>query len=684
MRPPHSPDATSTPPAPRVAVIGSGVAGLVAAYVMAPAAQVTLLEADDRLGGHADTHLVHEGERTLAIDTGYIVHNRRTYPILTRIFGELGVRTRPSEMSLSVSSVASVGSEAAGGQRRLEWAGAIGPKGLFPTAANLTNLPYLRMLTEIPRFHRMARALLAQPEHASGAAPEETLGEFLHRGGFSDYFRRHFAAPVVAAVWSSDPDTALDYPARYLFTFLQHHGMLRVFGSPEWRTMEGGSAGYVARIAERLDEVRTGARITRVTETGEGVEVTDQYGRTDLFDQVVIATHPHHSLDLLDNPSPAQREVLGAIGYSTNPAVLHTDPAVMPTAPRAWACWNQRERPGSGAVTVTYDLTRLMRLDTDVHYFVTLGGEDLIDPSRVIDRMDYEHPQYTPASVAAARRMDELHTARVAFAGAWQGWGFHEDGARSGVAAVQRLGFDWAPGPEPGLYRTRIAHTRRTPWRHHFDYRSWAWLVDLDDLPDHGIRGRFEARDHLGDPAASIKDNVIAFAATRGIDVSGTRILMAACARAFGYCFNPISVFWCLDPDGTSVATILEVHNTYGDRHAYLVQADAKGYARVDKAMYVSPFHGVDGYYEIYAPVPSDRLRVAIRLTTADPQARPFTASLLGERVDGDAEPGPAPVLRSAPAAAVGSLRIRQQGIGLWLKKLPVQPRPRHQRQEGV
>jgi predicted NAD/FAD-binding protein len=239
---------TSTP---RVAVIGSGVAGLTAAHVAAKSAHVTLFEADDRLGGHADTHLVTEGERVLAIDTGFIVHNRHTYPTLLRLFDELGVATQESEMSLSVRDDAS----------GLEYAGALGWRGLFPGGANLSNAAYVRMIAEIPRFHRRARALLADRSESTGQV-DTTLRDFLRSGRFSAYFARHFMEPLVAAVWSCDPALALDYPARYLFEFLHHHRMLQVFGSPTWRTVAGGSKEYVARVAAGLDDIRVGTKVT--------------------------------------------------------------------------------------------------------------------------------------------------------------------------------------------------------------------------------------------------------------------------------------------------------------------------------------------------------------------------------------------------------------------------------------
>jgi predicted NAD/FAD-binding protein/DUF1365 family protein len=673
----------------RVAVVGSGVAGLTAAYIASRTAAVTLFEADERLGGHADTHRVPEVQadgttRVLGIDTGFIVHNPRTYPTLLRLFAELGVPTQASEMSMSITDDDS----------DLEWAGALGRSGLFPTSANLRKPRYLAMLAEIPRFHRQAKALLAVE------SDERTLREFLDDGRFTAYFVRHFMEPVVACVWSCEPEVALDYPARYLFTFLQHHGMLGIFGSPQWRTVTGGSHAYVSKIGAALSvaphEVRLGTKVTSVLETtgpdGEGVvEVTDGSGATTTYDAVVIATHPGQALSMLAEPTALQRELLSAMPYSPNTALLHTDTSLMPAARGAWASWNFRRpgvdvaRPTDDGVMVTYDLTRLQRLDTDVHYLVTLGGDDLVDPALVIDRMQYEHPLYNPTSVAAQRRLPEIDTERVVFAGAYHGWGFHEDGARSGRAAVTRLGLDWplsvapgrdaAPTIDTGIFDTTISHTRRAPFKRRFTHRSRTWLVDLDDLPDHGFLGRFEARDHLGDPEESIRANVVAFLGFHGVTIGTGRILMAANARAFGYCFNPISVFWCWDEAGRLAATVVEVHNTYGDRHAYLVHPDEQGRATTPKAMYVSPFHGVDGSYDLAVPVPGDSLRIVVDLTTED--GHRFSASLAGTR-NPDAT-----AVRAAPAALRGTFLIHAHGVWLWLRRLPVRQRPTHH-QEGV
>jgi len=431
----------------RVAVIGSGVAGLTAGYVLSRECDVTLFEADARLGGHAHTHAVPVGQQRVAVDTGFIVHNDRTYPTLTRLFEELGVETQDSDMSMSVRC------DEAG----LEYAGAKGLAGIFAQPRNLARPAYLRLLGEVLRFHRLARGVLAADDGST--AGEETLETFLARGRFSAFFTTYFMRPLVGAVWSCDPAVALEYPARFLFTFLQHHGMLSLFGSPTWRTVVGGSARYVERVAELLDEVRLGTPVAGVREVEGGVEVTDADGRQESFAAVVIATHPHQSLGMLTAPSDVQRDVLAAMPYSTNVAQLHTDESVLPRTERARASWNYLRRPSGedpGRVLVSYDMTRLQRITavTDRRFIVTLGGADLVDPATVIDTMSYEHPLYTPESLAAQRRLPEINTERVAFAGAYHGWGFHEDGALSGLRAAEHLGVAWLDAP-----RARIAVT---------------------------------------------------------------------------------------------------------------------------------------------------------------------------------------------------------------------------------
>jgi predicted NAD/FAD-binding protein len=435
----------------RIAVIGSGVAGLTAAYVLNRQDNVTLFEADTRLGGHAHTHSVPQPNGpALGIDTGFIVHNERTYPTLLRLFAELGVETQDAEMSMSVRC------DGCG----LEYAGARdGARGIIARPSSLLRGRYLRMLVEVMRFYRRARALIQAPPsssaHPDAPGTELTLGGFLEQERFSRYFISHFMTPVVSAVWSCDPATALSYPARYLFTFLAHHGMLGVKGSPRWRTVTGGSERYVEKLAATLPDIRLGTPVTAVRRLTDGVEITDANG-VEIFDAVVIATHPAQALGFLADAISEEKEALGGMPYSVNRTVFHRDPAVLPAADNAKASWNYR-LPGCDArldnVLVSYDLTRLQRLapEDGRPYLVSLGESELIAGDRVLDRMVYEHPQYTPDSLKAQQRIAALSDHRVAFAGAYLGWGFHEDGALSGVRAAASLGRTWtAPATESG------------------------------------------------------------------------------------------------------------------------------------------------------------------------------------------------------------------------------------------
>ena len=410
----------------RIAVVGGGISGLTAGYVLSRTDHVTLFEADPRLGGHADTHLV----GPVPVDTGFIVYNERTYPLLTRLFAELGVSTRAAEMSMSVRC-AGCG---------LCYAGKRGPGGL---AAGLRRGGgrFLRLLADVPRFHHAARALLNDPADGPG---DPTFGEFLDHGGYSGYFQAHFALPLVAAVWSCPAGTAQEYPARYLFAFLANHGMLSISGSPPWRTVAGGSRCYVERAAARLARVRAGVPVRAVRRYPDGAEVRDASGQTYQFDAVVIATHPDQALALLAPATAAEREVLGAFRYTPNPALLHTDARLLPDRPGVRAAWNyELGHCRDGAARICYDMNRLQGLPAGRDYIVTLNGQGVVDPDQVISQMDYAHPAYTPESVAAQRRLPGLNTPVTAFAGAYHGWGFHEDGCRSGAQAARALGGTW-------------------------------------------------------------------------------------------------------------------------------------------------------------------------------------------------------------------------------------------------
>ena len=412
-----------------VAVVGSGVAGLTAAYVLGRDREVTLFEADDRFGGHAHTHQIDEH----GVDSGFIVHNDRTYPLLRRLFREIGTAVVPTEMSMSIHC------DGCG----LEYAGGRGATGIFAQRRRLADPRFLRLLVSIKRYQRLALALLARQESVDDP---QTYGDFLSKHGFSDHFVAHYAIPVVSCVWSSRQEAALAYPARYLFEFLKHHGFLSVTGSPQWFTIRGGSQSYVRKVTEAVGDVRSSTPIRAVSRKPDGVELLNAHGTLHRADSVVIATHADDALALLTDATDDERRVLGAFAYSRNETVLHQDSGLLPVATAARSSWNYRMDDCESRLdttAVSYWMNRLQGLKSDRPFVVTLNSSDRIDADTVIATMQYTHPIYTTESVAAQRELPSLSTGRTAFAGSYHGWGFHEDGCRSGVQAAAALGVDW-------------------------------------------------------------------------------------------------------------------------------------------------------------------------------------------------------------------------------------------------
>jgi uncharacterized protein len=395
----------------RIAVIGSGVSGLGAAYLLARSHDVHVFERDRRPGGHANT-VVHDG---LALDTGFLVHNERNYPLLTRLLRELAVPTHESDMSFSVSC-ASCG---------LEYSG----RRPFAQPANATRPAFLSLLWEIGRWLRTAR-----PEDESQA-----LADYLDVHGYSQRFRRHFLVPLTSALWSTSPGRALEFPASYAIRFFANHGMLG-FGRFRWRTVTGGSRRYVDAIANTLgDRLRLGHGVRSVRRSPDFVELRVADG-IERFDRVVLATHADEALALLEDAMPEERRVLGAFGYTTNHAVLHTDARFLPRTSAARASWNYR-LADDGRPTITYHLNRLQALDAKRDYCLTLNED--VGEEHILQRFTYEHPLYTVGTLRAQAELPRLAGGRTHYAGAYFGNGFHEDGLASGVAVAAALGVDW-------------------------------------------------------------------------------------------------------------------------------------------------------------------------------------------------------------------------------------------------
>lgn len=408
-----------------IAVIGSGIAGLGAAWSLARANRVTLLEADDRPGGHAHTVDV----AGTAVDTGFIVYNESTYPHFTRLLAALDVATSPSDMSFSFSN-----------DRGLEYRGSL--RGMLADPRNLFRRRYRSMLRDIGRFRRDGEAML-------GAAGETELGTLMSEHGFSDAFTEDYLLPMAAAIWSARIGEVRRYPAASFLRFFANHGLIRIDDRPQWRTVTGGSRTYVERITASLDRVRLGARVDAVRRSDRGVEVTVG-GATAAYDHVVIATHTDQALEILgDDASPAERKVLGAIRYEENEAVLHADRALMPRRRAAWASWNYLTRDSDREdrqASVTYWMNNLQPLDRPDDLFVSLNP--ITPPDRVLGRWRYAHPQFDSAAIAAQRRLPSIQGERHTwFAGAWAGYGFHEDGLQAGLNVAAALG---SPAPWQG------------------------------------------------------------------------------------------------------------------------------------------------------------------------------------------------------------------------------------------
>jgi uncharacterized protein len=407
----------------KIAIVGTGISGLVAAHLLHREHEITVYEAAPRLGGHTNTIQVDGEDGTHWVDTGFIVFNDRNYPNFERLLAELGVATQPSQMSFSVSD-----------GRGFEYAGT--PRGIFARPSHLISPAFLAMLRDWRRFNREARALIG----TNGTSP--TLGCWLEEKRFSRHFIDRLIVPQASAVWSADPAQMWSFPASYMAEFFENHGMYSLRNRPRWWTVCGGSIRYVEAIsAPWRDRVRLAAPVRRVERLVDRVWIEADGCESEHFDQVVIATHSDQALGMLADPSEAEREILGAIPYQRNEAVLHTDTSLLPRHRAAWSSWNFHlaEEP-VGRTTVTYWMNNLQRLRADREFLVTLNRDGEIDPGLVIRRISYEHPVYTPAGVRAQAQHEEISGARrTHYCGAYWGWGFHEDGVVSARRACARI-----------------------------------------------------------------------------------------------------------------------------------------------------------------------------------------------------------------------------------------------------
>ena len=408
----------------KIAIVGSGIAGNVAAYHLHREHEITLFEAGNHVGGHTHTHQIeHEGRR-IAVDTGFIVCNDRTYPNFLALLDELGVEVQASDMSFSVQT--------AGG---LEYNGTT-LNSLFAQRRNLVRPSFWRMIRDILRFNREAPELLERP------ADPVSLGEYLQANQYSPQFVEHYILPMGAAIWSAGTATLRNFPAVYFVRFFHNHGMLSVDDRPQWLTVRGGSAQYIERLtASFRDRIRLRTPVESVRRIPAGVVVKAAGCAAERFDRVFLACHSDQALRLLTDATDSEREVLGAIRYQRNDVLLHTDTRVLPSRRLAWAAWNYHHLDSNpDRVAVTYNMNLLQRLGTNAPLLVSLNMTDRVDPARVIKQLAYEHPVFTPAAVAAQSRHAEIDGAnRAYFCGAYWRFGFHEDGVVSALTALDHF-----------------------------------------------------------------------------------------------------------------------------------------------------------------------------------------------------------------------------------------------------
>lgn len=428
----------SRPRGLKVAVIGSGVSGLTVALLLHPRHDVTVLEADTRIGGHANTVSIRVGSRTVDVDTGFLVYNERNYPAFVKLLQQLDVVTQKSDMSFSVSD------EHSG----LEWRGS-SLNTVFAQRRRAADPRFLRMLVDVARFNRAARRLLDQVDTAGdGVDPAFTLEDLLARDRYGLELRDWYLVPMGSAIWSADPSTFLQYPAAVFARFFDNHGLLRVRDQPTWRTISGGSKKYVeALTAPFADRILLDTPVTKVVRRATGVEVSTGSGAPMTYDRVVLATHSDQALRLLSDPSPQEQEILGAIRYQPNLATLHTDGSLLPLARRARAAWNYHVLDRSGGedaprqATLTYHLNALQGLDLDEDVCVTLNRPDAPDPALVVDHLQYHHPIFDSAAIRAQRRLPEIQGVDgTYFCGAYWRYGFHEDGVQSALDVARHFG----------------------------------------------------------------------------------------------------------------------------------------------------------------------------------------------------------------------------------------------------
>ncbi len=414
----------------KIAVVGAGVSGLTAAYLLSQIHDVTIFEREESLGGHAHTVDAPGGDGNYPVDTGFLVYNDQTYPSFIALLERLGVQSKESTMSFSYRDVRS----------GLEWKGST-LNTIFAQRRNIFSLRFLRMVKDIVSFNRTLRALLAKP-----TVPGRTLADVLGEHEWSKEFIDWYLVPMGSAIWSANPLTFAEIPARTFAEFFSRHGLLSVRGKPTWRTIEGGSRTYVARLESLIAErgkIHVSAAVKSIRRHVGAVQITTDES-VETFDHVVVACHSDEALSLLDDANTQEQSVLGAIAYQENDVTLHWDDSLLPRNKRAWAAWNyRRDSDQSALATLTYDISTLQSLDAPRRFFVSLNSHDDVDPQKVLARFCYSHPVLDQSAVRAQEQRLTLTGNRTSFCGAYFGYGFHEDGVQSALEVCESLGVTW-------------------------------------------------------------------------------------------------------------------------------------------------------------------------------------------------------------------------------------------------
>ena len=410
----------------KIGIIGSGISGLSCAYYLHRDHEVHVFERAERIGGHTATVDVAMGGRRFAIDTGFIVFNDWTYPNFIALMDELGVSSKPTEMSFSLSDRDS----------GLEYAGS-NFNTLFAQRSNLLSPRFLGMLRDIVRFNKEAIADL----EAGTLSPDMSLGEYLQKGGYGRAFIDYYLVPMGAAIWSADVPVMLDFPLQFFVRFFRNHGLLSVRNRPQWRVIEGGSREYLKPLSDPFSRnIHTGANIEGVRRLEKGAEIRLVGGQVETFDAVVFACHSDQALAMLDDASAVERDILGAIPYQNNEVTLHTDTRLLPRLERAWSSWNYQRRPDTQRPTLTYNMNILQGLSAPETFCVTLNDREAINPHKILGKFDYAHPVFTLPGMAAQERWGEINGGSTWFCGAYWRNGFHEDGVHSALRVANGIG----------------------------------------------------------------------------------------------------------------------------------------------------------------------------------------------------------------------------------------------------